>query len=653
MKINFVTLGYTGPNIWCPGPQQIPAGTNCIGIVPDYTTLAGISYNCAAMPTATVTQSPPTGTVVGGLGSTTTITLTATFPTLQTASCSFAATVVDVTPPSISCPSNTTLNLNNACQATLPSYLTLATVSDNCTASPTRTQSPAAGTVITGSGVNTITITATDASSNSSSCTFTVTTIETVPPTVTCPPNATVALDANCQATLQSYLTLATVTDNCTASPTRAQSPIAGTVLTGIGVTTVTISATDFSGNTGTCSFTVTTADQTPPTITCPPNAMVATNANCAAVLQNYITLVAVTDNCTAGPTTTQNPAAGTSFSGTGSTTVTLVTTDASGNSSSCAFTVTRVDQIPPTIICPPTDTVTLGNNCSTMFSNYVALATAADNCSNNPTITQFPAAGTAMNGAGTYMVTLTATDGFGNSSVCNLSVVAVAPSILGTTTQSPHTPCVGDLVTLTATTGLLYQWSTNATTQSVQVTTGGWYWVDVAIANGCTARDSIFVSFQALPVPVVTQVGNTVCTGTFSTYQWYLNGTLISGATGPCTPINTSGNYSVSVSNAYGCVGSAELQGLVGNDLGVGNSKIVVYPVPTRDILYVQVMGLVQGASEITLHDMLGKSLHQWRFEKQVGPMACPLQGVPAGTYLLSVRGETFTIVQKVIKMD
>ncbi|WP_319500448.1 MBG domain-containing protein [uncultured Draconibacterium sp.] len=74
--------------------------------------------------------------------------------------------------PTITCPADQTGTLDNNCEFTLPDYTGLATISDNCDASPTVTQSPAAGTTI--NGTTTIALTATDASGNASNCTFDV-----------------------------------------------------------------------------------------------------------------------------------------------------------------------------------------------------------------------------------------------------------------------------------------------------------------------------------------------------------------------------------------------------------------------------------------------------------------------------------------------
>ena len=434
----------TAPSISCPTNATVAAGANCTATLASYTAAATATDNCTANPTKT--QSPAAGTIITG---TQIVTLTATDAAGNTGVCSFTVTVDDQTAPSISCPTNATVAAGANCTATLASYTAAATATDNCTANPTKTQSPAAGTIITGTQI--VTLTATDAAGNTGVCSFTVTVADQTAPSISCPTNATVAAGANCTATLASYTAAATATDNCTANPTKTQSPAAGTIITGTQI--VTLTATDAAGNTGVCSFTVTVADQTAPSISCPTNATVAAGANCTATLASYTAAATATDNCTANPTKTQSPAAGTSLS-LGTQIVTLTATDAAGNTGVCSFSVTVVDQTAPSISCPTNATVAAGANCTATLASYTAAATATDNCTANPTKTQSPAAGTII--TGTQIVTLTATDAAGNTGVCSFSVTVAdqtAPSISCPTnaTVAAGANCTATLASYTA----------------------------------------------------------------------------------------------------------------------------------------------------------------------------------------------------------
>ena len=101
----------------------------------------------------------------------------------------------------------------------------------------------------------------------------------------------------------------------------------------------MTAVATDASGNTNSCTFTVTVHDAEAPTITCPANAVVAAPFGQTNVTVGYT--ATATDNCP-GVSVVCNPPSGSSFP-VGVTTVRCVATDSSGNTNSCTFTVTVV----------------------------------------------------------------------------------------------------------------------------------------------------------------------------------------------------------------------------------------------------------------------------------------------------------------------
>ncbi|MBS1945218.1 MAG: HYR domain-containing protein, partial [Bacteroidetes bacterium] len=93
----------------------------------------------------------------------------------------------------------------------------------------------------------------------------------------------------------------------------------------------MTYTATDASGNTATCSFTVTVADNTAPVIAgCPVNINLSAGSSCNATAT--WTDPTVSDNCP-GSTIAQTagPVSGSTFPK-GTTTVTYTATDASGN---------------------------------------------------------------------------------------------------------------------------------------------------------------------------------------------------------------------------------------------------------------------------------------------------------------------------------
>jgi large repetitive protein len=143
-------------------------------------------------------------------------------------------------------------------------------------------------------------------------------------------------------------------------------------------------------------------------------------------------------------------------------------------------------------------------------------------------------------------------------ATVVTVNALPVTPTI---TADGPTTFCAGGNVTLSSSSEADYLWSTGATTQSINITTSGNYTVRVINANGCQSAVSAATSVttNALPVtPAITAGGPTsFCDGgsvtlTSSAGTSYL---WSNGATTAGINITTSGNYSVQVTNASGCL--------------------------------------------------------------------------------------------------
>ena len=85
-------------------------------------------------------------------------------------------------------------------------------------------------------------------------------------------------------------------------------------------------------------------------------------------------------------------------------------------------------DTLGPSVTCPSNDTAILGANCMASLGNYTAQASATDNCTASPTLTQMPAPGTTI-GSGFNTVTITGADCAGNSNSCSFVVFGVDPT--------------------------------------------------------------------------------------------------------------------------------------------------------------------------------------------------------------------------------
>ena len=410
-------------------------------MVPDYTVQATVADNCTSGAGILVTQDIAAGTVFTGEGTTQIITLTADDGNGNTTDCTLEITVDDNVPPTIACPPTQTQFTDANCLVSINDYTSLAVTDDNCTAMSmiTVTQDPVPGTDFTGVQNVVVTLTADDGNGNTTPCTFSFFVRDNTPPQLTCPATQQETADTDCIATIDDYTGLATVTDNCSVlndpggnTITLEQTPPAGTTITGFDQSlTVTLTATDSSGNVTTCTFEVELVDEIEPTITCPDPQTLFPDADCNTAIIDYVGLAVAADNCddaTADLTYVQTPAPGLPLNGNGTTQmVNIEVTDRSGNSADCDFTVTVVDTISPTIVCPASpDTLSVDGACPVPLPDYTDQATVADNCTDAAAImvTQVPAPGTTFMNDGTIIdVTLTADDGNGNMTSCTFQV--------------------------------------------------------------------------------------------------------------------------------------------------------------------------------------------------------------------------------------
>jgi hypothetical protein len=167
----------TPPTITCPANITVCSDTGACSAVVRFVPVA--SDNCGVV---SIVSTPPSGSTFQK--GTTIVTSTATDMAGNTASCTFAVTIIDCEPPTITCPPNITVcNDTGVCSAVVR-FVPVAT--DNCGVASI-VSTPPSGSVFP-KGTTTVTCTATDPSGNQASCTFTVTVNDCAPPAVECVP---------------------------------------------------------------------------------------------------------------------------------------------------------------------------------------------------------------------------------------------------------------------------------------------------------------------------------------------------------------------------------------------------------------------------------------------------------------------------------
>ena len=342
------------PSVFCkPATIQLDALGNTT------LTIAQIDNNSTDNCSITQRSLSKTAFNCSNLGSNIVI-FTATDAAGNTATCSAIVTIEDKIAPSVFC-KPATIQLDALGNTTL----TIAQIDNNSTDNCSITQRSLSKTAFNCSnlGSNIVIFTATDAAGNTATCSAIVTIEDKIPPSVFCKA-ATLQLNAMGNATLNIAQIDNNTTDNCSITQ-RSLSKTAFNC-SNLGSNTVIFTATDAAGNTATCSAIVTIEDKIAPIITCPNNISVTLGSGeCQKVLNFAAT---ATDNCTTSPTIKQlvGLQSGEMF-GIGRFNTGFESTDASGNTSTCLFSITVTDNPSNGMMnCASQLNVTINENCQT-----------------------------------------------------------------------------------------------------------------------------------------------------------------------------------------------------------------------------------------------------------------------------------------------
>lgn len=232
-------------------------------------------------------------------------------------------------------------------------------------------------------------------------------------------------------------------------------------------------------------------------------------------------------------------------------------------------YTVTvNISASGDTVFCQG-GSVTLNANTNALGASYI--------WSNGATT-----ASITVNTSGAYNVTVTSSRGCTGTATQPVNVTVrplPAPPVI--TANGNTSFCTGGSVELSSSYPSGNTWSTGATTQSITVTNSGTYTVTYTDANGCSSTSApVTTSSSASPKPTISITGMlafceggsvTLTASQSDSYLWS------NGATTRSINVTSSGNYSVTVTNADPCNGTG----------GSDTIRVTVYPKPVAAATY------------------------------------------------------------------
>lgn len=207
---------------------------------------------------------------------------------------------------------------------------------------------------------------------------------------------------------------------------------------------------------------------------------------------------------------------------------------------------------------------------------------------------------------------------------------------------------CIGDSIQLGANPGLdAWQWYLGGA--PIEAATGPEWWANASGSYAYTGAlgpcevesDPVVITIAEPVVPELSLINDTLFATSASTYQWYLDGELLQGATGSFFVPLQSGAYTVLTTDANGCEAvslplDVEIINSIAETLPAGWK---VYPNPASDWLTLELPGIDNGA--FALYELTGRMVLKGIISGEKSALS--LGHLEGGMYILEIKSTTF----------
>ncbi len=200
----------------------------------------------------------------------------------------------------------------------------------------------------------------------------------------------------------------------------------------------------------------------------------------------------------------------------------------------------------------------------------------------------------------------------------------------------------------------LSFNWSNGAETEDLSGLEAGIYEVTVTDDNGCEQKDTLTITNGSPEAPMITVTDNVLSVlDEFSSYQWFLDGNAIDGATASMYTATTPGVYTLEVTAANGCTATSdEINIVLGIMESLGVEKFTLTPNPARDFVVIDIAGPDAGTFTLRLRSQNGSLIEEEQIEmNRVYQQIINLKRFPAGTYLISIEQNGLEVTRMVEK--
>jgi PKD repeat protein len=175
----------------------------------------------------------------------------------------------------------------------------------------------------------------------------------------------------------------------------------------------------------------------------------------------------------------------------------------------------------------------------------------------------------------------------------------------------------------------------------------GYWYFFyDMEVAEApCISQRAEVQATILLTTPVITLNGNVLTSTPATTYQWYLDGSPIPGATQQSYTMVQSGAYTVEVTG-NGCTLMSDPFIFVGTEV-IAQKDLIIYPNPVSKQL---VLANLPSQSAIEIFDVLGNRISAGQQEIH-NELIIDVSRLSPGVYFLKLHSGQGTMVRKFVR--